>query len=113
MIILGIFAEGPNPAACLLVDGNIVAFSEEERFVREKAAVGRYPVEATRFCLQYSGLNVSDVDRIAFGWDAMKYAPIGSQPSFMQSFYDSLNSQFTKDSITTQSESRILERFHP
>ena len=77
MIILGMFglgtSNGCNPSACLLVDGKLVAMAEEERFLRFKGGWGRFPVKATQFCLKWAGIDLSDVDYIAFGWDGTKY----------------------------------------
>src|SRR5512139_766070 len=73
MIILGLSgALGHDPSAALLVDGEIVAAAEEERFVRDKHAKNRMPLNAARFCLDYAGLSARDVDVVAY-----PYAPIG------------------------------------
>ena len=67
MIILGIAgAVSHDPSAALFVDGELVAAAEEERFIREKHAKGRFPYEATRFCLEYAGIQPADVDVVAF-----------------------------------------------
>jgi len=73
MNILGIIGFGENPAACLLVDGKISAFAEEERFTRLKGSDGMFPSKAIVYCLSSAKLNLSDVDKIAFGWDSRKY----------------------------------------
>ncbi|MDP6410419.1 MAG: carbamoyltransferase C-terminal domain-containing protein [Planctomycetota bacterium] len=73
MIVLGIFAFGMNPGACLLRDGELVAFGEEERFTRLKGSHGVFPGRAAVSCLVQAGINLGDVDRIAFAWDASKY----------------------------------------
>ena len=77
MKILGMFAlgtsNGCNPAACLLVDGKLVAMAEEERFLRYKGGWSCFPVKATKFCLNFAGLDLGDVDYIAFGWDGNAY----------------------------------------
>ena len=52
MIILGISTFVQNPAACLLVDGKLIAFAEEERFIRIKSANGKFPSRAILYCLQ-------------------------------------------------------------
>jgi carbamoyltransferase len=72
MNVLGVFGatDVVHPAACLLRDGRLVAFAEEERFARVKQAAGLFPAQAMRWCLQEGGLGLSDVDVIAFGWDA-------------------------------------------
>jgi carbamoyltransferase len=74
MNILGMFAPGPNPSAALLVNGNIVAWAEEERFNRIKTSPNDFPFRATRFCLEHAGLHLDDVDCIAYGWDCSRYA---------------------------------------
>ena len=75
MNILGLIAVdvGGHPSACVLKDGRLVAFAEEERFVRVKQALGYFPSHALRFCLEEAGLGLKDVDFIAFGWDATAY----------------------------------------
>lgn len=66
MIILGAKYFGPHDAsACLVKDGRIVAFAEEERFVRVKHAPNSLPVNAISFCLNYAGITIRDVDYIA------------------------------------------------
>jgi carbamoyltransferase len=73
--ILGLIAVdvAGHPSACMLKDGRLVAFAEEERFVRVKQALGYFPSNALRFCLEQAGLGLKDVDLIAFGWDATAY----------------------------------------
>jgi carbamoyltransferase len=72
VIILGLSgALNHDPSAALLVDGAVVAAAEEERFVRDKHARNRMPLEAARYCLAEAGINGSDVDVVAF-----PYAPI-------------------------------------
>ncbi|HEY5645094.1 MAG TPA: carbamoyltransferase C-terminal domain-containing protein [Pseudomonadales bacterium] len=72
MIILGLSgALNHDPSAALLVDGEVVAAAEEERFVRDKHAKNRMPVEAARYCLAEAGIAARDVDVVAF-----PYAPI-------------------------------------
>lgn len=72
MIILGLSgALGHDPSAALLIDGEIVAAAEEERFVRDKHARNRMPREAARYCLDEAGLALAQIDAVAF-----PYAPI-------------------------------------
>lgn len=58
-----------NNAACLLRDGEIVLFVEEERLNRFKQAYGLAPVQALQRCLDEAGIGLSEVDRIGVGWD--------------------------------------------
>jgi len=67
MIVLGISgAVSHDPSAALFVDGKLVAAAEEERFIRDKHAKGRFPYEATRFCLDFTGIRPEDVDIVSF-----------------------------------------------
>jgi len=65
MRILGISAFYHDSAAALVVDGRIVAAAQEERFSRKKHD-DRFPVNAVRYCLEEAGLDVKDLDAIAF-----------------------------------------------
>lgn len=72
MIILGLSgALNHDPSAALLIDGEIVAAAEEERFVRDKHARNRMPLEAARYCLAEARISPRQVDVVAF-----PYAPI-------------------------------------
>ncbi len=52
---------GHDPAACLIKDNRIVAFVEEERFVRVKHAGGFFPVNAIKYCLNEGGVKLDEV----------------------------------------------------
>ena len=72
MIVLGLSgALGHDPSAALLIDGEIIAAAEEERFLRDKHARGRMPLHAARYCLSAAGIRAADVDVVAF-----PYAPV-------------------------------------
>src|SRR5438552_2162797 len=62
--ILGLNAYHADSAACLIVDGKIVAAAEEERFRRIKHWAG-LPTNAIDYCLHEGRLNLGDVDHIA------------------------------------------------
>jgi len=68
MYILGLNAYHGDSSACLLKDGKLVAALEEERIRRIKHWAG-LPTEAIRFCLNYAGIGLADVDYIALGRD--------------------------------------------
>ncbi len=63
--ILGISAFYHDSAACILVDGKIVAAAQEERFTRKKHDPD-YPQNAIDFVLNYANLKLSEVDQIVF-----------------------------------------------
>ena len=64
MIILGINAYHANASAAIVVDGQLLAAAEEERFNRVKYAAG-LPVQAIRYCLAEAGATLAQVDHIA------------------------------------------------
>jgi carbamoyltransferase len=58
---------GHDSSAALLIDGELCAAVEEERFNREKKTA-KFPVNAMRWCLDSAGLGFDDVDVFAFSW---------------------------------------------
>lgn len=69
MKILGIGCSSfHDPSAALIVDGEVVAAAEEERFSRSKHAFGENPVLAAKFCLAQAGLKPGDIDLVAYPW---------------------------------------------
>jgi carbamoyltransferase len=74
--VLGVNAVFHDPAAAIVVDGEVVAAAEEERFSRRKH--GKVPVafstwelpeQAMRFCLDAAGLEPADLDAVAYSYD--------------------------------------------
>ncbi|MEQ1897783.1 MAG: carbamoyltransferase [Vicinamibacterales bacterium] len=63
--ILGLSAFYHDSAACIVVDGQIVAAAQEERFTRKKHDAA-FPTLAARECLRLAGREVRDIDYIAF-----------------------------------------------
>jgi len=51
MYILGLSCFYHDASACLLKDGKVVSACEEERFTRKKHDT-RFPIEATRWCME-------------------------------------------------------------
>lgn len=71
-IVLGISgALNHDPSAALYVDEKLVAAAEEERFIRDKHAKGKMPINAAQFCLDYAGIKPEAVDVVA-----VPFAPI-------------------------------------
>ncbi|HEV2777800.1 MAG TPA: carbamoyltransferase C-terminal domain-containing protein [Actinophytocola sp.] len=76
MRVLGINAIFHDPAAALVVDGDIVAAAEEERFSRRKHgkrpvpfSAWELPEQAARWCLNRAGLEPGDLDAVAYSYD--------------------------------------------
>lgn len=73
MKILGIIGQVHSPwahdgSAALLIDNEIVVAIEQERLTRTRYAVGQGAADAVQMCLTQAGLQLSDVDHIAYGW---------------------------------------------
>jgi carbamoyltransferase len=91
--ILGISAFYHDSAAALVVDGQIIAAAQEERFTRKKHDPG-FPRNAAAYCLKEAGLKPEQLDFIAFYDKPMlkferlletylAYAPSGLRSFFM------------------------------
>src|SRR5882757_3753530 len=63
--ILGISAFYHDSAAALVVDGEIIAAAQEERFTRKKHDPG-FPENAAKYCLEQAGIGADEVDFVAF-----------------------------------------------
>jgi len=63
--ILGISAYYHDSAACLVVDGQIVAAAQEERFTRKKHDAG-FPSHAVAYCLKEAGITTSELNYVGF-----------------------------------------------
>lgn len=65
MKILGISAFYHDSAAAIIENGEIIAAAQEERFTRKKHDPN-FPANAVKFCLEYSGSTLNQLDAIAF-----------------------------------------------
>ena len=65
MYLLGLSAYGHDSAVALLDGARIVSFVEEERLNREKHT-SAFPEQALRHVLTAGGLDLSDIDEVAF-----------------------------------------------
>ncbi len=65
MKILGLSAFYHDSAACLVIDGKIIAAAQEERFTRKKHDAG-FPAQAVAYCLAEAGIEASELDYVVF-----------------------------------------------
>lgn len=65
MKIVGISAYYHDAAACLVVDGEIVAAAQEERFTRKKHD-SSFPINAISYCLAEGKITSKDIDYVVF-----------------------------------------------
>jgi carbamoyltransferase len=65
MRILGLSALYHDSAAAVVVDGEVAAAAQEERFTRKKHDA-RFPAHAVAYCLDYCGCKLGDFDAVVF-----------------------------------------------
>jgi len=65
MIVLGISAFYHDSAAAILIDGDIVAAAQEERFTRKKHDA-TFPIKAISYVLSEANITLKDIDYIVF-----------------------------------------------
>jgi carbamoyltransferase len=65
MKILGISAYYHDSAACLVIDGEIIAAAQEERFTRKKHDPS-FPINAINYCLSEARITCKDIDYVVF-----------------------------------------------
>jgi carbamoyltransferase len=65
MRILGISALYHDSAAAIVVDGNIIAAAQEERFSRKKHDPG-FPRNSIEYCLKEARCDLGDIDAVVF-----------------------------------------------
>ncbi len=93
--ILGISAFYHDSAACLIIDGEIVAAAQEERFTRIKHDY-RFPLHAARYCLKEANLTAADLDYVGFydkpllKFDRLLETYLDYSPSGFSSFLKSM-----------------------
>jgi carbamoyltransferase len=76
MRVLGINAVFHDPSAALVIDGQVVAAAEEERFSRRKHgkrpvpfSAWELPEQSAAWCLASAGIDASKVDAVAYSFD--------------------------------------------
>ncbi len=65
IIILGISAYYHDSAASIIIDGNIIAAAQEERFTRKKHD-SSFPINAVKYVLSEAGIEYNDLTAISF-----------------------------------------------
>jgi carbamoyltransferase len=65
MRILGLSAYYHDSAACLVVDGEVIAAAQEERFTRRKHDAS-FPSHSIQYCLKEAGIRPSEIDHVIF-----------------------------------------------
>ena len=89
--VLGISAFYHDSAAAIIVDGEIIAAAQEERFTRKKHDAS-YPKNAINYVLKEAGLKLNEVDHVVFyekpflKFERLLETYVGFSPSGFKSF---------------------------
>ena len=89
--VLGISSFYHDSAAAIIVDGEIIAAAQEERFTRKKHDAS-YPKNAINYVLKEAGFKLSDVDHVVFyekpflKFERLLETYVGFSPSGFKSF---------------------------
>lgn len=92
---MGISAFYHDSAAALLVDGEIVAAAQEERFSRVKHDAG-FPKQAVDYCLAEAGITAGDLDHVGFydkpflKFERLLETYVAAAPLGIRSFFKSI-----------------------
>lgn len=95
--ILGISAFYHDSAAVLVVDGELLAAAQEERFTRQKHDA-RFPIHAIQYCLEEGGLTAKDLSYVGFydkpllKFDRLLETYLAYSPRGLQSFLTAIPS---------------------
>jgi carbamoyltransferase len=93
--ILGISAFYHDSAACLVVDGKIIAAAQEERFTRKKHD-DSFPRHSIDYCLHQGGISPAELDLVSFyekpflKFDRILHTYLAKAPAGLPSFLKSI-----------------------
>ena len=93
MYIRGINCLGHDSSACLIKNGKVLSFVEEERLNREKHTT-KFPEKSIEFCLKQNKININEIKAIGISYDpnktlltslflAFRYFPFGLTNFFL------------------------------
>jgi len=68
----GCHCRSHDAAACLIKNNQIIAIAEEERFIRQKRALDKQPINSAKFCLEKANIGIKDLSAIAVGFKLSK-----------------------------------------
>ncbi len=67
-VVLGLNYGSHDTSACLMIDGELIAACEEERFNKQKHTK-EFPINAINDCLKQSNLLINDINEITFSFN--------------------------------------------
>jgi carbamoyltransferase len=108
--VLGVNCFAHDTAACLLVDGEVVAVAEQERFNRDRHTRA-FPDDAIAHCLAEGGVTMREVDVVAFGHDPLRDLARGTLDALARAAPKRLVAQGFVDSRLIAREARFRRRY--
>src|SRR4051794_4515123 len=103
---LGIFEGHADPDVAVVRDGEVIAYAEGERFIRQKHAWGVYPHQALQFCLDTAAIQISHVEAGGIHW-----AGDGYTDGRIGGFFQQINSDYEVDDAPRGWRRWVLARF--
>lgn len=105
--IVGLNIGNHDSAACLIKDGVLLSYAEQERFSRNKMAIGEAPIDALQYCLNLNKIKLEDVEAIAIGMDWPYRSKVYEEPDYERIKYLKI------DDVDRYLPSSIFGSFHP
>ncbi|MFE7580059.1 carbamoyltransferase [Streptomyces gardneri] len=106
-VYLGISTGPVDPSVAAVRGGRVIAYAEEERFVRNKHAHGVYPMRSLRYCLKEAGVGIEEVAAVGVGWDLPAYTD-----GTMAKFYADLSELDEPDQATRDWQAGTLSTYN-
>lgn len=104
---LGIFECHSDTSAAISCNGKIIAFTEEERFIREKHAFGKFPEHSIRYCIESAKIQPNQIEAICINWETSIY-----QNGEIKKFFDKkINKKFVVDKNSLDWQRKIQIQF--
>lgn len=107
-VYIGIAEGHADPSAAAVRNGSVIAYAEEERFLRNKHAFGTYPINALKYCLDETGAELENVHAVCVGWDLDAY-----RDGRMRRIFDEMKSEWRVDEATIKWQNSMLASFNP
>ena len=104
---LGIFENHFDPAVAAVRNGEVIAYAEEERFIRQKHAYRVFPIRALKFCLDRAGIGPDEVSAIGVNWDLKGFAN-----GRIAAFFDAMAAEWELDDRTTGWQRFMLANYN-
>lgn len=89
--IVGLNIGNHDSAACLIKDGVLLSYAEQERFSQNKMALGEAPVDALLYCLRLNKITLKNVDAIAIGMNWPYRKKIYEEPDYELKKYQKMD----------------------